>query len=298
VTLKSGPWIGAAFTLLLTLAGPALGEKGYLRQEILIGTEELAALLDTPSVRIIDATEDESGARIPGAVTLYHLSLTRLEERKKSGYPVSPEEAEKIFGGAGIDADTLVVVYDRGDGPLASAFWFALNFYGHEKVKVLNGGIRKWVKEGRPVTQDPPAVEKKKFVARPNPDLIAPLAWMKRKIRDRDLRILDARSFKEYIGEEILPGASRGGHIPGAIHLEWTKVSGREETFKPAGELRRILEQRGITKDKEIVTYCHTGIGRSTDLLLALKLLGYEKVRLYAGSWEEWSSDPRLPVER
>lgn len=290
---------GVVLAAILVLSGTAAW-AGYVRQDLLIETEELAKLLNAPNVRIIDALDDSTYARahIPGAVNLFYLTVANLEARKKNGYPVSPQEAGKVFGEAGIDEKTQVIVYDGGEGPFASGVWFALEFFGHKNVKVLNGGFRKWVKEGRPVTQDVPKVEKKKFVARPNPHLVVSLDWMKKNMRNKELLILDARSFREFIGEDILPGASRGGHIPGAIHFEWTKVSDKVETFKPADELKKVLEQRGITKDKEIVAYCQRGIGRASDLALAFQLLGYDKVRLYTGSWEEWSSDPRLPIER
>lgn len=292
--------LGFALTAILVLSGTAWGQGEYVRKDLLIETEEAAKLLNAPNVRIIDAVDESAydRAHIPGAVNLFYLTFANLEERKKSGYPVSPKEAERLFGDAGIDEKTQVIVYDGGEGPFASGVWFALEFFGHRNVKVLNGGFRKWVKEGRPVTQDVAKVEKKKFVAKPNPDMVASLEWVKKNMQNKELVVLDARSFKEFIGEDVRPGASRGGHLPGAIHFEWTKVSDKVETFKKADQLRSALEQRGITKDKEIVTYCQTGIGRASDLALAFKLVGYDKVRLYTGSWEEWSRDPRLPIEK
>lgn len=295
-----GPWMGVALAFFLALAASAAEGAGYANPDLLVETGELAGLLGAPNVRIIDAADGPAYAKghIPGAVNLFYLKLSSLPERKRSGYPLSPEEAERIFGGAGIDERTEVIVYDGGEGPPASGVWFALRFFGHGRVRVLNGGLRKWVKEGRPLTQDVPKVEQKKFVARPNSDLVVSLPWMKKHARGKDLVVMDARSLKEFIGEEILPGASRGGHIPGAIHFEWTRVTDAVATFKSGEEIRKALAERGIAKERLVVAYCHTGIGRSTDLLLALKLLGYERVRLYAGSWEEWSSDPRLPIER
>lgn len=290
---------GFLLAALLLLPGTAWGQGDYVRKDLLIETEELAKLLNAPNVRIIDAVDESAYGRahIPGAVNLFYQNLSNLEAKKKNGYPVSPQEAEVIFGDVGIDEKTQVIVYDGGEGPVASAIWFGLKFFGHTQVRVLNGGFRKWVSEGRPVTQDVPKVEKKKFTAKPNPEMVVSVDWMKKNLRNKSLLVLDARSFKEFIGEDST-GASRGGHIPGAVHLEWTKVSGKVESFKPADELSKMLAQRGITKESEIVTYCHIGMGRATDLLLAFKLLGYDKVRVYTGSWEEWSRDPRLPIEK
>lgn len=297
--MRRSSWV-VVLAAILVLSGTAWGQGEYVRKDLLIETEDVARLLAAPNVRIIHAVDESSYARahIPGSVNLYYLTFANLEERKKRGYPTSPQEAEKVFGEAGIDANTQVVVYDGGEGPFASGVWFALEFFGHKNVKVLNGGFRKWIKEGRPVTQVVPKVEKKKFLAKPNPEMVVSLDWMKKNMKSRELLVLDARSYKEFIGETLVLGAARGGHIPNAIHFEWTKVSGKVETFKPADQLRKALEQRGITRDKEIVTYCQTGMARATDLVLAFKLLGYDKVRLYTGSWEEWSSDPRLPIEK
>ncbi len=291
--------LAAAVLALAPLLAVAAG-AGYARPELLIETKELAGLLEQPDVRIIDAASpaEYNRAHIPGAINLFYLTLADLEERKKTGQPLSNAGAEKIFGEAGIDENTRVVVYDGGEGPFASGVWFVLDFFGHDKVQVLNGGVRKWLKEGRPVTQDVPEIEKKRFVARPQPDRIVDLAWVKKNLRNRKVLVSDARSFKEYIGEDVRPGASRGGHIPKAMHLEWKKFTGKLETFKPAAEIEKVLTQRGITQDTKVISYCQTGIGRSTDVALALRLIGYDNVRVFTGSWEEWSADPRLPIEK
>lgn len=285
-------------TMLFSSAATWAGE--YARPELLISTEELTKVMNQRNVRIIDAVDSASyrRAHIPGAVNIFYRDVAKIEARKKNGYPVSEEDADKIFGEAGIDKDTQVVVYDGGEGPFASGVWFVLNFFGHKKVKVLNGGFRKWVKEGRAVTQDAPKVEKARFVAKANPKKVVTLKWLKKNLRNKDIVIVDTRSFKEFIGEDIRPGAARGGHIPKAMHLEWVKFTDKLNTFKPAERIKKILARRGITKDTRVITYCQTGIGRSTDLALAMHLIGYDNVAEYTGSWEEWSSDPRLPIEK
>ncbi len=273
---------------------------GYVRSELLIETDALAKIVNQPNVRLVDAVDPGSyqRAHIPGAVNVFYLDLAKLEERKKSGHPMSNAEAEKIFGEAGIDNNTQVVVYDGGEGPSASGVWFVLDFFGHKNVKVLNGGFRKWLKEGRPVTQDVPSIEKKRFLAKEHPAKVLTRASLEKSMRAKDVVIVDTRSFNEYIGKDVRPGASRGGHIPGAVHLEWTKFSDKVNTFKAAQDLEKALKQRGINKDTKVVTYCQTGIGRSTDMALAMKLIGYDNVVEYTGSWEEWSADPRLPIEK
>lgn len=273
---------------------------GYARPELLIETEELVKIANQPNVRLVDAVDPASyqRAHIPGAVNVFYLDLAKLDERKKSGHPLSNAEAEKIFGEAGIDNNTQVVVYDGGEGPSASGVWFVLDFFGHKNVKVLNGGFRKWMKEGRPVTQDVSTVEKKRFLAKEHPAKIITRASVEKSLRAKDAVIVDTRSFNEYIGKDVRPGASRGGHLPGAVHLEWTKFSDKVNTFKTADQIEKALKQRGITKNTKVVTYCQTGIGRSTDMALAMRLIGYDNVVEYTGSWEEWSADPRLPIEK
>jgi thiosulfate/3-mercaptopyruvate sulfurtransferase len=292
--------VAATFALFVLASSPAALAQGYARPELLIETEALAKLLGQLNVRVVDTIDPAAyqRAHIPGALNIFYLDVAKLEARKKNGYPLTEAEAEKIFGEAGIEAGTQVVVYDGGEGPFASGVWFVLDFFGHKNVKVLNGGFRKWLKEGHPVTQEVVAVEKKKFTARPQPDRLVTREWLEKNLRNKDIVVVDTRSFNEFIGKDVRPGASRGGHIPGAVHLEWTKFSDRLNTFKSAQDIEKALSQRAITKNTKVVTYCQTGIGRSTDMALAMKLIGYDNVVEYTGSWEEWSSDPRLPIEK
>jgi thiosulfate/3-mercaptopyruvate sulfurtransferase len=279
---------------------PTAWAAGYARPELLVETEEVAALLKQPHTRLLDAAEPASyqRAHIPGAVNVFYLDLAKIEERKKNGHPISNAEAERVFGEAGIDNNTAVIVYDGGDGPAASGVWFVLDFFGHKNVKVLNGGYRKWLAERRPVTQDVPQVEKKRFLAKEHPEKVVTREWVRKNLRGPDVVMVDTRSFGEYIGKDIRPGASRGGHLPGAVHLEWSKFSDKVNTFKAAAELEKVLQERGIGKNTKVVTYCGSGLGRSTDMALAMRLIGYDNVVEYTGSWEEWSADPRLPIEK
>src|SRR3990167_8353095 len=272
VFIKRLQMILAALLLVTLTASAWAAGKGYARPDLLIETSELAKIINKPNVRVVDGIDPGtySRAHIPGAVNIFYQLLATLKTRKENGYPASLQDAEKIFGTAGIDNTTLVVVYDGGEGPIASAVWFALDFFGHKNVKVLNGGFRKWVKEGRPVTQDAAKVEKKKFTAAPHPEKVIALEGVKK--RDRNTVLADTRSFKEFIGQDVVPGAARGGHIPGAVQLEWTNFADSLETFKSADDIKKALQKKGITKDTKVITYCQIGLGRSTMMAMAMKL--------------------------
>lgn len=295
--MKPMQWLAVLLGLTFALLAQA---QGYARPELLIETEELARILAQPSLRLVDAADAATYRRthLPGAVNIPYLDLSRIDERRGTGHPTSNFEAERIFGEAGIDAGTQVVVYDGGEGAPASGVWFVLDFFGHKQVRVLNGGFRKWLQEGRPVTQEVPAVARKKFTPAPQPERIVTREWVKRNLGARGVVFADTRSFNEYIGREQPPGAARGGHIPGAIHLEWTNFSAGTASFRSAAEIEAELKKRGITRETKVVTYCQGGLGRSTDVAFAMKLIGWDNVVEYPGSWEEWSADPRLPLER
>jgi thiosulfate/3-mercaptopyruvate sulfurtransferase len=281
-------------------AAPPLDARGYARPEMLISTDELARRLGTPGLRIVDATDPAAYARahLPGAVNLHYLALSRIDERRASGQPTSSFEAERLFGGAGIGADTEVVVYDGGEGAPASGVWFALRFFGHDRVRVLDGGFARWLREGRPVTQALPAIERVKFSPEPRRELIVDRRWLQQHLGDEGVVVADTRSRDEYLGRELPPGASRGGRIPGAIHLEWTNFAADGASFATAAQIESALARRGIGRDTRVVAYCQSGLGRSTHVAFAMRLIGWDQVVGYPGSWEEWSADPRLPLQR
>jgi thiosulfate/3-mercaptopyruvate sulfurtransferase len=259
----------------------------------LISTDTLATGLD--KVRLIDAENPENYTRahLPGAVNLHYLDLEDAEENAKSGQPIFPRLAASKLEALGITRDTTVVVYDSGNGRAASGVWYILRFLGHEDVRVLDGGFRKWLREGRLVTQAVPKVTKAVYEAKPR----AGWALKTEALAAKKVLLLDARSIAEYAGKED-GGAKQAGHIPGAKSLPWTLLAGEVETFKSAEAMRKLLLDAGVTPDREIVTYCNPGIGRSTFLLMALEELGYDKVKVYPGSWIEWAADPARPIER
>lgn len=260
----------------------------------LVDSETLAAELKQGKPRLIDAESAESyqRAHLPGAAHLPYLDLEDHEENVKNGQPAFAQLAASKFAALGIARESDVVVYDGGDGRAASAVWYMLRFLGHEKVRILDGGFRKWLQEGRPLTQEVPKLAKATYLPKPRTD------WA---VKTADVgsaaTVLDARSLAEFAGKEN-GGARQGGHIPGAKSFPWTRLAGELETFKSPAAMQKALAAAGIAPDQPIVAYCNGGLGRSTYLLAALTLAGYDKVKVYPGSWIEWASDPARRIER
>lgn len=274
----------------LPFAAQAANEPSFL-----VPTEQLAAELKTGKVRVLDTENGEnfSRAHLPGAVNLYFMDLEDAEENAKNGQPIFPQLAASKFGALGLTRETDLVVYDSGDGRGASAVWYILRYLGHDKVRILDGGFRKWLKEGRAVTQETDKPAKAIYAAKPRTDWAVKTGSLPKS----GALLLDTRGLAEFSGKDN-GGARQGGHIPNARSFPWSQLSGDLATFKQAEAMKKALLDAGITPDKEIVTYCNGGLGRSTFLFAALQLLGYDKVRVYPGSWIEWASDPSRSIER
>jgi thiosulfate/3-mercaptopyruvate sulfurtransferase len=286
-------WWVLLFGVLTLGQLPATAEP---RQDLLIETVELAGRLAKGDFVLIDAEPAEAYARahIPGAVNLYYMDLEDAEENAKNGRPIFPQMAANRFGDLGVAANSAVVVYDSGNGRGASAVWYILRYIGHERVRVLDGGFRKWVREGRPVSQDVPKLGKARYaLGTPRADW----ALTTEQVSTGKGILVDARALAEFAGKES-GGARQAGHIPGAVSFPWDRLADRLATFKSDAAMRKALADAGLTPEKEIVTYCNPGLGRSTVLLLALTLLGYDKVKVYPGSYLEWAADPSRPIAR
>lgn len=293
------------FFIFAILTGCVEKSGGVSSTELLPGflvtTEDLSTALSQKNIVIVDAraAEDYQKMHITNAVNIPKAQFREstalkgiLNYKKENGFFIPPEMAEKIFSNAGIDAGARVIVYDSIAFPDASIIWALLKYYGHDNVQVLRGGFEKWASEGREVSSRQAKIQKKTFILKPRSEMVASREWLiKNKGR---VSILDMRSLEEYVGVNPA-GNPRGGHIPGAISIDWAHLAGNETVKSPA-EIQKILKEAGITKDKEIVTYCNIGFGRSTYGLMALKMLGYSNVRVYGGSFEDWSNATELQV--
>lgn len=298
----------------------------------LVSTTWLAAHLDDPSVRIVDVRwrsryengrgisfDDYDGylaGHIPGAVFAGMIADLSDPDHSVPDMLAPPEQFARVMGRLGIGSDNLVVAYDNMGVPLGSArLWWALSYYGHDRVRVLDGGLRQWQAEKRAISTAIPVVEPATFAPRVRSEWIASKADVVAAIGQSGTVIVDCLTRELYRGggERHLWG-QRPGHIPGARNVPYLAnvdpelasvsaaererllASGRSFTFASRDTLADLYRNAGVAPDREVITYCGRGYAGACGLL-ALKLLGYERARLYDGCWAEWSADPNLPTE-
>lgn len=228
----------------------------YARPELLAEADWLEAHLDDPNVRVIDCATFElyQKAHIRNAVGLRVNPV--IKNADDTVHVMPPDQFAKLMGDLGVGPDTTVVTYDTAGGVPASRLWWALNYYGHANAKVLNGGWEKWFHEGRPVSREIPKVSAATFTPVADESLLCPLDYGKTHVEDSKVLYLDVRSEGEWTGETTR-GNKRSGHIPGAVHLEWSNFMNTEpnRTWKSAGELKALLDAAGVTPDREVITY-------------------------------------------
>ena len=279
------------------IAVAMLAASTYARPEMLVSTEWLAAHLNDPGIRIVDmrrALGEYEAGHVPNAV---HLAN---DEIRDAGAPPTflPTQAEfeTLMGRLGVSNATRVIAYDERGGVYAARLWWILNHFGHSNVALLDGGWLKWKAEARATTTDMAKPAAGSFRAKPNPRWVATADDVKAAIGKRGTKIVDARTQGEIEGKD-LRGIRRGGYIASSVPLYWEDLlDPATKAFKPAAELERIFKERGLAPSDEIITYCQIGMRASVDLF-ALHLMGYDKVRNYYGSWEEWGNRDDTPIE-
>lgn len=271
-------------------------DKGYTHPELLVTPDRLAAELRSGGgALLLDLRPAEAFAsgHLPGAVhlDLFGISLIDTDPAPMRSFLWI---IEHLLASRGVTAERPVVVYEATSGIRAArAFWF-LEYFGHQNVRVLDGGYAAWQTAGLPVSTDAVPPSAGHWTGIRDADRVATWRDVLDRVGHAEAVMLDARSDGEYCGTIVR--ARRGGAIPGAVHIEWTRNLASDGSFKPADQLRRMYVSAGVTPDREVITYCQGGY-RAAHTYLALRLLGYPRVRNYLGSWKEWGDREDLPIE-
>ena len=273
--------------------------KGYANPQLVVSPRELARILDpqggTPPLPLdLRPPEAYTAGHIPGAIhiDLWGVSLIDTDPAPLNAFMWMIEHVLAVHG---VDAATPVVVYDEQSGVRAArAFWF-LEYFGHPSVCLLDGGFNAWIAEGLPVTREAGPAPKSEWTGGRLDHTLATWREVREAVGKGDAVILDTRTDGEYTGSAVR--ARRGGAVPGAVHIEWTRNLTPSGDYKPAAELKQMYEDAGVTPDREVIAYCQGGY-RAAHSYLALRLLGYPRVRMYVGSWKEWGDREDLPIER
>ncbi len=273
-------------------------------KDVLVDTEWVDEHLDDPSIRIVEVDENPAlyaDAHIPGAIGLDWK--TDLQDQVRRDF-LGPQAFGTLFGARGISNEHTIVLYgDRNNWFAAYTYWY-LKYYGHDKVKLVNGPREKWIAEGRPTTAEAPTYPPATFVAQPGDSAIRAVREEVLEALGNGKRLVDVRSPQEFSGELIAmvgyeqEGAQRAGHIPGAKSVPWAQAVTENGTFKSAAELTALYTEKGVLAGEPIIAYCRIGERSAHTWFVLHELLGEDDVKNYDGSWTEWGNLVGVPIEK
>lgn len=261
----------------------------------IVGTPDVYAALQDEAVRIVDLREEKetAGGFVPGAVWLDYACLVR-RSGKAEGLLPGRKDLTQLLGRLGITPDTRVIAYDAGSGLRATRLLWTLAVCGYPGYTLMEGGMSAWLDGRFPLSGVPAQVQGTACPIHLDGSAVADLDYVNESLGRSDRCLLDVRSLGEYTGQDVR--ADRGGHIPGAVHLEWNSVLDEARCLKPPQVIRNALLRVGAVPEKEIIPYCQSN-RRSAFMFVILKWLGYTRVRAYEGSWSEWGNSQYVPIE-
>ncbi len=293
------------FALFVTLPGLIIisscetNDNDYPNSDLLFSVDQLVNYLDNPDVVVVDMREEgfEDG-HIPGAVNIKGVDALHDDNHSIEGFLLPSEKFAEKVGDKGISNDTKVIIYDEGNSLYAARLFYALDVYGHDNKHILNGGLAAWKEANLDLSTEPDDIASAEFqVADRSDQTMCDISYIQERMNDDDFVIFDVRSEEEYTGED--QRTEFAGHMPGAVHLEWSNAIYEDEDvpyFRSTKDIEKMLSDKGITPDKEVVPHCHTNV-RGSHAFFTLRLMGYESVRAYEGSWTEYGETEGVPVQ-
>ena len=279
----------------------------YVHPEVLVDTEWVSKNPPNDNRKLVEVDYDPENGYRKGHIKGASLIWWKRDINDPIARDiVNKEQFQELMAKNGIKPDTEVIMYGDFNNWFAAFSFWVFKYFGHENIKIMNGGRKKWELENREYTTEEPQIDKTSYTAKePDEQLREYLDGVKKALDDNNIVMVDVRSPKEFTGEITAPPeypmehAQRGGHIPGANNIPWaTAVNDADGTFKSVEELKQIYESKGITSDKNVICYCRIGERSSHSWFVLKYLLGYPNVSNYDGSWTEWGNMIKNPIEK
>lgn len=294
-----------ATTTILLLTGCSSGEQSqeqsletYPNAHLLHSATDLSEIInEDEDILLVDARSEMEGDIIPGAVHFPAVSSLVDDDHPVDFFLVGAERFGELMQDIGLNDDSRVVIYDGGNALAAARLFYALDYYGFSNASLLNGGIQAWKANGLETETDPATPAEGSFQAEVQEARVCDFEYVTAASQNENKVIFDVRSEEEYTGAD--ERASQSGHVPNAVHLEWSNVLEPEGIpyFLPADSIQTKYTEMGITPDKEVIPHCHTNV-RGSHAYFTLRLMGYDSVRPYEGSWAEYGNREGAQVSR